>query len=69
MFVDKNNHTNVKLDLRLRSCPEAEDVADQMLLSPKMCIGAGRKSHNLRLAQLRKHEKSNNPDRVIRKLW
>jgi len=28
MFVDKNDPTNVKLDLRLRSRPEAEDVAD-----------------------------------------
>ena len=68
MFVHKNDPTNVKLDIRLRSRPEAEDVADQMLLSPKMCIGAGRKSHNLCLAQLREHEKSNNPDRVIRRL-
>ncbi len=28
MFVDKNDHTNIKMDLRLRSRPEAEDVVD-----------------------------------------
>ena len=28
MFADKNDPTNVKLDLRLRSRPEAKDVVD-----------------------------------------
>ena len=35
MFVDKNDHTKFKLDLRLRSRPEAENVADHCAILTK----------------------------------